>query len=54
MADHDVAADNSRSDDEEEEEACQAGIPLDSRLLRLAVQRDWAHVILVLCSKQAS
>merc|ERR1719445_1922386 len=32
--------------------ACQAGIPLDSRLLLLAVQRDWAHVILVLCSKQ--
>merc|ERR1719206_947284 len=32
--------------------ACQADIPLDSRLLLLAVQRDWPHVIRVLCSKQ--
>eukprot|EP01084_Bolivina_argentea_P039268 72579_1 len=32
--------------------ACQAGIPLDSRLLLLAVQRDWPHVILVLCHPQ--
>eukprot|EP00485_Elphidium_margaritaceum_P003304 CAMPEP_0202692844 /NCGR_PEP_ID=MMETSP1385-20130828/7122_1 /ASSEMBLY_ACC=CAM_ASM_000861 /TAXON_ID=933848 /ORGANISM="Elphidium margaritaceum" /LENGTH=1923 /DNA_ID=CAMNT_0049348441 /DNA_START=155 /DNA_END=5926 /DNA_ORIENTATION=+ len=29
--------------------ACQAGIPLNSRLFLLSVQRDWPHVLLVLC-----
>ena len=33
--------------------ACQAGIPMDSRLLLLSVQRDWPHVILVLCQAKA-
>ena len=33
--------------------ACQAGISFDSRLLLLSVQRDWPHVILVLCQAKA-